>query len=134
MPSLTRYSIMIGVTAADNPPIKLNTPPIKPMRCLGANSETNTQAIEARPLARKAMDKNRIMRKVWLVKLAPIIAVESSIPINMVALRAISLEYPRRTKASEEKPESSPPTKAAKKGKDARKPDLMKSKPLYLTR
>ncbi|ESD96566.1 hypothetical protein HMPREF1614_03459 [Escherichia coli 908624] len=36
------------------PPAKLNTPPVKPIRRIGAREETSDQVIEAKPLPKNA--------------------------------------------------------------------------------
>ncbi|MNJ82133.1 hypothetical protein D3C77_813170 [compost metagenome] len=60
--------------------------------------------------------------------------VEIKRPRMMGSLRATPTVAPRRIRKSDSTPEHSTPTKAARKGTDARKPDLMKSMPRYFTR
>ena len=60
--------------------------------------------------------------------------VEISSPEMIGSLRAKPCDAPRRISQSDSTPEHSTPTNAARNGSDARKPDLMKSIPRYLTR
>nr|GFD36116.1 hypothetical protein [Tanacetum cinerariifolium] len=57
------------------------------------------------------------------------IDVEISSPAMMGSLRAKPTVWPRRINQSEKNPEHRTPTKAARNGNDANRPDLMKSMP-----
>lgn len=59
-PSFTKIPITTGTITADSPPIKLNTPPTNPIKCLGAINETNTHVIDAKPLPKKASVINKM--------------------------------------------------------------------------
>lgn len=133
-PSLTKNPIAVGTTIAESPPIKLNTPPTKPIKCFGAIKDTKTQFMDANPLPKNAMAKNRIIKNVLSVKFAPIIEMDKTSPVSTGVFRAISFEKPFLTKKSEIKPESKTPTNAAKNGNDAKKPDSRKSSPRYSTK
>ena len=63
-PPLARYPMTIGTTMDARLPAKLKIPPVNPIRCLGDNSDTNTQEINAMPAPKKARDMNEIMRAV----------------------------------------------------------------------
>ena len=60
-PSCTKNPIAEGIITADKPPIKLKTPPTKPIILLGAIKETNIQVIDAKPFPKKAIVKNKMM-------------------------------------------------------------------------
>jgi hypothetical protein len=53
LPPFTKNPITIGIMIEAVPPMKLNTPPVIPINRFGANSETNTQVIEVKPLPKK---------------------------------------------------------------------------------
>ncbi len=57
-PPLARYPMTIGTTMDAKLPVKLKMPPVNPIKCLGDNSETNTQEINAMPAPKKANDMN----------------------------------------------------------------------------
>ena len=61
LPSRAKKPMTIGTTIDANPPIKLNTPPVNPIRCLGARVETKTQVIDAKPFPKKAMVIKKII-------------------------------------------------------------------------
>ncbi len=124
----------IGVVIAARLPMKLNTPPVSPNSRAGARVETSDQVIDARPLPKNATARNAITSGVESTKLAPMIAVEISRPLMIGNLRANPTEVPRRISQSENSPEHNTPTKAARKGSEASRPDLMKSMPRYFTR
>ena len=63
-PPLARYPITIGTTIDAKLPMKLKTPPVNPIKCLGDNIETKTQEINAIPAPKKANDMNEITRDV----------------------------------------------------------------------
>ena len=118
----------------DRLPTKLNTPPVRPSSRTGASADTSDQVIEASPLPKKATARKKMTQGVESVKLAPIMDVEINRPRMMGSLRARPTVAPRRIRKSDSTPEHSTPTKAARKGTEARKPDLMKSMPRYFTR
>ena len=118
----------------DRLPTKLNTPPVRPSSRTGASADTSDQVIEASPLPKKATARKKMTQGVESVKLAPIMDVEISRPRMMGSLRARPTVAPRRIRKSDSTPEHSTPMKAARKGTEARKPDLMKSMPRYFTR
>src|SRR5689334_695098 len=60
--------------------------------------------------------------------------VESRRPVTIGTFRAAPSDAPRRTIASERRPEQSTPTNAARKGSDARKPAFTKLIPRSCTR
>ncbi|KAG1167736.1 hypothetical protein G6F35_017638 [Rhizopus arrhizus] len=130
----TRKPITIGVQIDDRLPTKLKTPPVRPKRRTGASVDTSDHVIDASPLPKKATARKNITHGVESVKLAPIIDVEIKRPRMMGSLRARPTVAPRRIRKSDSTPEHSTPTNAARKGTDARKPDLMKSMPRYFTR
>lgn len=93
-PSCTKKPITDGTITADKPPIKLKTPPTKPMILFGAISETKIQVIDANPFPKKAIVKNRMMKNVLSVKFAPIIKVDKDKPINTGTFLANSGDFP----------------------------------------
>src|SRR3990167_5850827 len=117
----------IGVVIADRLPMKLNTPPVNPSNRAGASVDTRDQGTEASPLPKNANARKAITSGVDSTKLAPMIDVEISKPPMIGNLRAKPTVYPRRIRKSEKNPEQSTPTKAARNGSDANRPDLMKS-------
>ncbi len=54
LPPSAKKPMANGTIMEAEPPIKLNTPPVNPGKFFGAKVETNTQAIEAMPLSKKA--------------------------------------------------------------------------------
>ena len=75
-PSRVRYPIAMGTTMDAKLPIKLKTPPVRPIRCLGDKSETKTQEINAIPAPKKASDikkdnQGRIVRVICPDDAAP---------------------------------------------------------------
>ena len=50
-----------GTETEDKLPMKLNAPPVTPIKCFGANNETNTQVIEAIPFPKKAIAINKMI-------------------------------------------------------------------------
>ncbi len=52
---------MKGTETEDKFPMKLNAPPVTPIKFFGANNETNTQVIEAMPFPKKAIAINKII-------------------------------------------------------------------------
>ena len=59
-PPLAKYPITIGTTIDAKLPMKLKTPPVNPIKCLGDNIETKTQEIKAIPAPKKASDMKKI--------------------------------------------------------------------------
>ena len=65
-PPLARTPITIGTIIDARLPIKLKMPPVRPIKCLGDKSETNTQEIQAIPTPKNESDIKEIMSAVSL--------------------------------------------------------------------
>lgn len=53
LPPFTKKPMTIGIIIEAVPPMKLKTPPAIPISRFGANRETNTHVIEAKPLPKR---------------------------------------------------------------------------------
>ena len=60
-PFLTRKPITNGTETEDKFPMKLNPPPVNPMRFFGASNETNTHVIDAMPFPKNAIAINKMI-------------------------------------------------------------------------
>ncbi|MNW49237.1 hypothetical protein D3C74_266470 [compost metagenome] len=105
--------------------MKLNMPPVKPIRRDGASADTKDQVIEARPLPKKAIDMKVMTSAVLSVKIAPIMLMESNSPVMIGSLREVPRLTPRLSMRSERTPLISTPANAAMNGSDVRNPVLM---------
>ena len=84
--------MIAGVITAERPPIKLNTPPVKPIRRLGASDATSDQVIDANPVAKKAIDINTTTIVVDWKNSAPIMVLVKSRPVIIGVFRAVANE------------------------------------------
>ena len=64
LPLRASQPIMIGIATDAKLPMKLNTPLVTPIRSFGANVETNTQVIVAKPLPKKAIAIKKMIHAV----------------------------------------------------------------------
>src|SRR6516162_1842607 len=107
-----------GVAIPDRLEMKLNVPPVSPIRDLGATWEISDQPIEAMPLPKKASAMKAITSSGDSTKLAPMIHDERSRPKMIGVLRAVPSERPLRKMRSDRNPEICVPKKAAMKGSE----------------
>ena len=130
----TSKPITIGVQMDDRLPTKLNTPPVRPSSRTGASADTSDQVIEASPLPKKATARKKMTQGVESVRIGADHGrgdqqAQDDGQLARQAHRGAAADQKVRQHA-----EHSTPMKAARKGTEARKPDLMKSMPRYFTR
>ena len=63
-PPLARNPITIGTTIDARFPMKLNTPPVNPIKCFGESKETKIQEINAIPAPKNAAAIKKMTRVV----------------------------------------------------------------------
>lgn len=64
LPPLTKNPITRGTTTEERLPMKLNTPPVRPIKGLGAKAETKIHEMAAKPFPKKAMVIKRMISAV----------------------------------------------------------------------
>ena len=113
--------------------MKLKTPPVSPMQPRGRQRRDERPGDRGQPVAEEGQrHEGDDQRASVNVVRADDAGREQQTGDDRHLARRTRGDTPRRTRKSESNPEHSTPTNAARKGSEARKPDLMKSMPRYL--